>query len=118
MMAVLLVAVGGGFGAGVRWITTELVQPTAGFPVAITIVNVVGSLALGVVVGADVAASLAVDIAPFTVGILAGFTTFSTWMVDIDTAETPTSSLLIAVVPLIVGLGAASAGIALGTAIG
>ena len=57
MITVMLVAVGGGLGAGVRWLATELIPSTDGFPTAITIVNVVGSLALGVIVGAELAAS-------------------------------------------------------------
>lgn len=118
MIPVVLIAVGGGLGAGLRWLTTELMAPTRGFPVAITLVNVVGSFALGIIVGGGLATSLAIDIAPFTVGVLAGFTTFSTWMVDIETADSRASSLTIAVVPLVLGLAAASAGIALGAAIG
>jgi CrcB protein len=117
MIAVVLVAVGGGLGAGVRWLATELIPSTDGFPTAITIVNVLGSLALGVIVGAELAASSSVDVGPLTVGILAGFTTFSTWMVDIETAESGTRAALVAVVPLVVGLATAAIGLAIGAAL-
>ena len=117
MMAVVLVALGGGFGAGVRWLATELIPPTRGFPTSITIVNVTGSLALGVIVGAELATSSSVDVGPFTVGILAGFTTFSTWMVDIETAGSGLRSMFIAVVPLVAGLTAAAIGLGIGSAV-
>ena len=117
MIAVVLVAVGGGFGAGIRWLATELILPTRGFPTAIMIVNVVGSLALGVIVGAELAASSSLDVGPLTVGILAGFTTFSTWMVDIETADSGLRSMLIAVVPLVTGLATAAIGLGIGSAL-
>ena len=116
MITVVLVAVGGGLGAGIRWLATELIPPTRGFPTAITIVNVIGSLALGVIVGAELATSSSVDVGPLTVGILAGFTTFSTWMVDIERADSGLQSMIIVVVPLVAGLAMAAIGLAIGTA--
>ncbi|MEX0825397.1 MAG: CrcB family protein [Acidimicrobiia bacterium] len=79
-MTVLAVIAAGGLGAGLRFImgatiqrrlATELPWPTA-------IVNTLGSLALGVILGTG-SHGAAVDV---TTGLIAGFTTFSTWMIE------------------------------------
>jgi CrcB protein len=111
----LLVAVGGGLGAVARWgIATWIPKADGGFPVGITIVNVVGSFLLGLVVGfVSVSQSLTAT-EPLTVGVLGGFTTFSTWMVDIDEAPSSRVEWAVATIPLLFGLMAAAAGLALG----
>jgi len=111
----LLVAVGGGLGAIARWgIATWVPKAEGGFPVGITIVNVIGSFLLGLVVGFVSASQTLTATEPLTVGILGGFTTFSTWMVDIDEAPTSRVEWAVVAIPLLLGLTAAAAGLALG----
>jgi len=83
--AVLLaVAVGGALGAGARWGVSELVPAAGAFPWPTLLVNVSGSLLLGVLM------VLVVDVyethhlvRPFLgVGVLGGFTTFSTYALE------------------------------------
>jgi len=115
----LLVAIGGAIGAVLRrlmvWILPDL---PSGFPVAISTVNVVGSFALGFVIGLARPAALAVDLQPLTVGALGGFTTFSAWMVDIDTADDRRLGFVIAAVPALLGVGAGAIGIVAGVGVG
>ncbi len=115
----VLVAVGGSIGALSRWtLASVLPDHRSGFPIPITIANVVGSFALGLAVGMDRSRSLGVDLLPLTAGALGGFTTFSTWMVDIDTAPERRMGIAIAVVPTILGVLAGALGIAIGTGAG
>jgi CrcB protein len=80
----LAVAVGGAMGAGARWGVSELVPAAGGFPWPTLLVNVSGSLLLGVLM------VLVVDVyethhlvRPFLgVGVLGGFTTFSTYALE------------------------------------
>ncbi len=81
MRSLLVVAVGGAIGAAGRWGVAELVDGSdGGFPWATFVVNVVGCLLIGIatrrlVRGSD--AWLGV-----VVGVLGGFTTFSTFAVE------------------------------------
>lgn len=114
-MIVLLVAVGGGAGAALRWVVTDgFGRSSDGFPIGTTLVNVVGSLALGVIVGYDASVETFVQTDPLTIGVLGGFTTFSTWMVDIHASDGPALSRKVVVIPLMLGLVAAAVGLALG----
>lgn len=114
-MIVLLVAVGGGVGAALRWLVTDgFGHSDDGFPVGTTLVNVVGSFALGLLVGYDAAVETFVQTEPLTIGVLGGFTTFSTWMVDIHASDGPALSRKVVAVPLVLGLVAAGLGLALG----
>ena len=114
-MIVLLVAVGGGAGAALRWVVTDRFGRTAeGFPVGTTLVNVVGSFALGLVVGFDAGVDSFIQTDVLTIGVLGGFTTFSTWVVDIHGSHGSALSRKIVAVPLVLGLLAAGAGLALG----
>jgi CrcB protein len=54
---------------------------------------------------------IAVAIEPVTLGLLGGFTTFSTWMVDTDEAPTRRMAVAIVTIPLVAGLAAAAAGL-------
>lgn len=117
MTTLVLVAVGGGLGAGARWVLWDLAPRPAGFPLGITTVNVLGSLVLGLIVGSGFGFWI-VDADALAIGALGGFTTFSTWMVDIDSAGTPARSALVTAVPLVLGLIAAWAGITLGGSVG
>ncbi|GGH42076.1 putative fluoride ion transporter CrcB [Microbacterium album] len=76
-----LVALAGGAGAGLRWIADAVLSRVlpGGFPWAILLVNVTGSLALGVLTGASLDH---VWLAVLGTGLLGGYTTFSTVAVD------------------------------------
>ena len=80
---VLTVAVSGGIGAGLRYALDRLLTPASGarFPLGILVVNVSGSFALGVLtgLGSAVAPEPALMIG---VGLLGGYTTFSTVSVE------------------------------------
>ena len=71
-----LVAVAGGAGAGLRYLLDLGVTALAGarFPWGTLVVNVVGSFTLGVLAGTVTDADL---LAVFGIGLLGGFTTFS-----------------------------------------
>lgn len=116
-MIVAAIAIGGGVGAVLRWWADLMLPRPSGFPLGITIVNVLGSFAFGVVVGLDVAASAAWS-TPFTVGVLGGFTTYSTWMADIDRAETMSLRAATLAVPLVLGMAAAALGVVVGARAG
>jgi CrcB protein len=114
-MTTLMIALGGGLGALARWGIASVAPKTRrGFPTGITIVNVVGSFLLGLLVGFVAVNDLSVATEPLTVGLLGGFTTFSTWMIDIDEAPRRRMSLVVFAVPLALGLAAAAAGLAIG----
>ena len=74
--AFLLIVAAGGLGAGLRYVLDLAVTALLGsrFPWGTFVVNVLGSFALGVVVGAVPDASWAEVLG---VGLLGGFTTFS-----------------------------------------
>lgn len=75
--------VGGGLGAGARYLTDGLVMRgrREAFPLGILVVNVVGSFVLGLLTGAS---SLVgpVWLSVAGIGVLGGFTTFSTVSVE------------------------------------
>lgn len=83
--AVAAVAVGGALGALARWgIGLAWPTPHGGFPAATLLINVVGCLLMGVVVVHVTEVREAHPLVrPFlAVGVLGGFTTFSTFAVD------------------------------------
>ncbi|MER6105856.1 fluoride efflux transporter CrcB [Streptomyces sp. NPDC001832] len=84
---VAVVALGGAVGACARYGAT-LIWPTApgGFPWSILIVNVVGCAVIGVfmVLISEVWAAHRLVRPFFGTGVLGGFTTFSTYAVDIE----------------------------------
>lgn len=82
-MPFLAVVAAGGLGAGVRYLVDALLMRgrTDAFPLGILIVNVSGSLALGIVAG--VGTAIGSDaLAIVGVGLLGGYTTFSTVSLD------------------------------------
>jgi len=85
-MAYVLAALGGALGALARWAAAEAL-PTApgGWPWATLLVNVTGCLLLGVLVGVLAARSPEPAWArPFlAVGVLGGYTTYSTFAVEV-----------------------------------
>jgi CrcB protein len=85
MGTVLAVGVGGGLGALARYYIAGWVQPAgAAFNWGIFVVNVTGGLLMGMIVEAS---ALKLNLSPelrsfLTVGILGGYTTFSTFSLD------------------------------------
>ncbi|GAA2830037.1 camphor resistance protein CrcB [Leucobacter komagatae] len=138
MIAALLVAAGGGCGAILRylldrWVTRFAVRrasrgagqrvPGTRFPWGITVVNLVGSLALGLLVGwlggGASNATTAGGMAWLTVGVglLGGFTTMST--ASLDTVRLAQSGRIAAAAGNALGtLGAAALLAAVGILIG
>jgi CrcB protein len=85
MSAVFAVAVGGGLGSLARYYLTGLIQPAGSlFNWGIFVVNITGGLLMGMIVEAS---ALKFNLSPelrsfLTVGILGGYTTFSTFSLD------------------------------------
>jgi fluoride exporter len=84
MLEFVLVAVAGGLGALARYgLDNALAPQSERFPVGIFVVNALGSLLLGVVVGLDAAGTMPAHWATVLgVGFCGAFTTFSTAAVD------------------------------------
>ena len=79
----LVIAVAGGLGAGLRYSLDRLLTPSTGgrFPVGILVVNVSGSFVLGLLTGLGTAIAPEPALA-IGVGLLGGYTTFSTVSVE------------------------------------
>ena len=89
MQNLLLVMIGGGIGAGARHLVNQLAPRFVGigFPWATVAVNIIGSLAMGLLVGilarrSGDSFSLRLFLAT---GLLGGFTTFSAFSLDFVT---------------------------------
>ena len=82
---ILAVAIGGAVGSLLRYfVASAIQQPTMQFPWGIFVVNVTGGFLMGVIVELS---ALRLNISPevrafLTVGILGGYTTFSTFSLD------------------------------------
>jgi CrcB protein len=76
-------ALAGGVGAGLRYLVDRLLTPAGGarFPVGILVVNVSGSFVLGVVTGLGSAIAPELSLV-LGLGLLGGYTTFSTVSVE------------------------------------
>ena len=85
MGTLLAVGVGGGIGALARYYIAGAIQPAgASFPWSIFIVNITGGLLMGIIVEMG---ALKLNLSPelrafLTVGILGGYTTFSSFSLD------------------------------------
>ncbi len=79
----LVAALAGGVGAGLRYLVDRLLTSRRGvrFPVGILVVNVSGSLALGVLTGLGSAVAPEASLV-LGLGLLGGYTTFSTVSVE------------------------------------
>lgn len=106
----LLAIVAAGGGAAARVAVTQLLERhlPGGAPTATGAINVIGAAALGVVVGLAAGDVLLV----LGAGLLGGFTTFSTWMVEVDAAHRGgrlRAAVLTLVLPLALGVLACAA---------
>jgi fluoride exporter len=82
----LAVALGGALGSLLRYFTASAIQSAAwpGYPWGIFVVNITGGLAMGLIVELS---ALKLQLTPevrafLTVGVLGGYTTFSTFSLD------------------------------------
>lgn len=83
MQAYLLVGIGGALGAMLRYFMATLLPAT--FPYATMVINITGSLAMGLLIGilARTLPPMQEEIRLFVaVGILGGYTTFSAFSLD------------------------------------
>jgi CrcB protein len=118
------VAAGGALGASLRFVIGEWARRTSaldGFPWATLGINVTGSLLLGVIAGsAMIAESTSPQMRAFlTIGVLGGFTTFSSFSLEtVALAQTGAvgRAAVYAGVSVVAAVGAAALGIAMGRA--
>lgn len=115
-MTALLVAVGAAVGAPLRYALDRVVRRRLGtyLPWGILVVNVLGSLALGVITHAVAAGAWSADASALLgTGVCGGFTTFSTLCLDtwqlVENGTTPRAAANLTV-SLLAGLTAATGG--------
>lgn len=110
---IAVTALAGGLGAVVRWLVTRGLSHRMAPWLATGLINVAGAGTLGVVFGAGVEGWVGAA----ALGLLSGFTTFSTWMAEalgLWPASPGRVRPLIVAVPLALGLAAGAAGLAVG----
>lgn len=120
----VLVAVGGGVGAALRFVLDGVVKARgtgsrfASFPVGTLLINVSGSLVLGVLTGLAQAGTIpASTVAVLGTGMMGGYTTFST--ASVETVQLLRSgktrlAVLNGLGMLVVSVGAAALGLWIG----
>ncbi|MDM7889537.1 fluoride efflux transporter CrcB [Curtobacterium sp. RHCJP20] len=120
----LLVSLGGGVGAALRFWLDGLVKgrargtALAGFPLGTLVINVSGSLVLGLLTGASESGALPLPmVAVLGTGMMGGYTTFSTASVEtvqlLRSGKTRTA-VLNGLGMLVVSVGAAALGLLIG----
>ena len=112
---VLLIGVAGGLGVLSRYGIGQALGPDAA-PWTVVAINVAGSFALGLLAGAGASGDVR---AIAGVGFLGGFTTFSTFSLDVFAdleAGRPGRALAVVLVSVLAGVAAAAGGWALGRA--
>jgi fluoride exporter len=114
-----LVAVCGGLGALARFVVDDLIQERrlGSYPLGTLVVNLVGSLLLGIVIGAHASHRLELLVGTATLG---SYTTFSTWIFEAHRAAEdgqPELALGSIGAAIVVGLAVAALGRALGEAL-
>ena len=121
MRDVVLVALGGGAGAALRHLVglASLRALGTGFPAGTLIVNVLGSLLMGVLI--EWLARRGAPLRPLlATGFLGGFTTFSTFSLDAvalwERGEGGVAALYV-VASVALGIGGLVAGLAIGRAV-
>lgn len=78
----IALVVAGGVGAGARYLLDAVLPKPRGFPLGILVVNVAGSLLLGLVTGLGASVLDPTWALVLGTGLLGGFTTFSTVSVE------------------------------------
>ncbi|RDI22562.1 fluoride efflux transporter CrcB [Rhodococcus sp. AG1013] len=109
-MTVLWVALGGGVGAGVRYLAGRHLHSYGSFPVPTFVVNAVGCLILGLLAGATLPAAV---FAVLGTGFCGGLTTYSTFAneaVGLTRVRRSVTSAVYVAASLAVGIGFAWAG--------
>ncbi|MFI5494500.1 fluoride efflux transporter CrcB [Actinoplanes sp. NPDC051859] len=111
-MTVLLVAAGAAVGAPLRYLTDRWfrARQQSPFPWGTLIVNVAGSLLLGVLVGLPVSPALGALLGTGLCGALTTYSTFSLETLDLARANKPFLALFYALGSVLTGLGAATLG--------
>jgi fluoride exporter len=119
VLPVLLVLVGGAIGAPTRYLTDRVVQSrhTTGFPWGTFVVNTVGSLILGTVLGSTASPELTALIGTGFCGALTTYSTFGYETVALASRRAWLFATLNAFGSIAAGLGAAGLGLALGAAL-
>ena len=119
-MTAMAVALAGGVGAVLRFLVTRAVDGLVDRPgLGTGAVNLVGAIGIGVVAGLFDAGRLDDPLAlVVSVGLLGGFTTFSTWMVDALAAGRPPVMFRQTAVMVVVGAIEVAAGLALAALVG
>jgi len=119
-MTLALLVVAGGLGALLRYEVDRAVRRRSrtDLPYGILVVNVSGSFALGLLVGLGVHHGVAPSVVTVVgTGLLGAYTTFSTFSVDtvglLERGRARAAAANLAV-SLVLGLGAAAVGLALG----
>ena len=113
--------VAGGCGAVLRYLVDRSVQRRVGsdFPLGIMVVNLSGCLVLGILTGAALRRGLSVTwVTVAGTGLIGAYTTFSTFTYDtvrLTENDQWAYSLVNVLVSVALGVGAAAAGLALGS---
>ena len=121
IIAGLMVA--GGAGAVLRYLVDRSVQGRveSDFPYGTLIINVSGSLVLGFLTGSALHHGLSAHwVTVLGTGLIGAYTTFSTFSYDsfrLLSSDAPTGAVTNILASVVAGLGAAVAGLALGTLI-
>jgi CrcB protein len=119
-MTLLLVILGAAVGAPARYLTDRFIQArfeTAIFPWGTFTVNVVGSFVLGVVVASDATPWVTTLLGPGFCGALTTYSTFGFETVRLAEEGAYRQAAANVVGSIAAGLGAAFAGVALGSAL-
>ncbi|PYY38281.1 MULTISPECIES: fluoride efflux transporter CrcB [unclassified Curtobacterium] len=118
-LTLLLVAVGGGVGAALRFVLDGFLKArVTRFPIGTLLINVTGSLVLGFVTGLGESGAIAAPmVAVVGTGMMGGYTTFST--ASVETVQLLRSgktrlAVLNGLGMLVVSVGAAALGLQLG----
>lgn len=118
-MTALLVVLGGAVGAPLRYLTDRWVtsRHDGGFPWGTFVVNMAGSLVLGVLVGAAASPAVTALVGTGFCGALTTYSTFGYETVRLAGRARP-YAILNALGSVAAGLGAAGLGLAVGAALG
>jgi CrcB protein len=120
-LTVALLGLAGGLGAGARFVVDGLIRARirTALPVGTILINVTGSLLLGIIAGATLRGAAPEIQAIAGTGFLGGYTTFSTASVEtvrLIQASRPATAALNALGTLAATLAAAAVGILLASA--